>query len=667
MYMMMEPDGRSVLVRRACALVCAWTCAAGATVYYADSEHGDDSADGLSEKTAWRSLDKVNECEYSLKPGDTVLFRRGSVWRGTLYSASGEPGNPVRYGAYGTGPKPCFLGSEDRSRPEHWLDDGGGIWVTRRQVPRKERLVMDFKDGGKWHPSFQEGVKGTFRRTTENGETFWRVTCTERPDSAKSNHLQLWGPAVADRKPLLFTFKARASKPMTLTKPVQVLEPAYPWRSKHVAEIKDGVLPPDGAWRTFTLLLLRNARVRLDNACLHFNIGSDISAGTTFDLMPVSLHEAYLDPYAGFDEKDVGIFICDHGRRWGVKKWARDQLVNELDFWYDIDTDRVFVRLPRNPGEMFRSIELAKRMVVIPHVNLHDIVWDSLAIMYTGGFAFAGSGAKRLTVRNCDMGWIGGSVQHWRTDAKGKRHPVRFGNAVEYWSPAWSNTVERCRIWQVYDAALTPQTSRSPHPIHHITFRDNVIWKCEYSLEYWNHDTRSYTSDIVFEHNTCVDAGGAWSHAQRPDRNGAHVLSYRNPAPCTNIVVRDNVFCRTTERAVRVLDDWRRGAVFSHNLYWVPENGIYRNDALDIPSAKRRKIGKENFFFESGPEEFARYQRVTGMDADSFYGEPQFVDEAKCDYRLRPGSFGTGLATDGGPVGARDMPGPGEDLPLIAR
>ena len=31
--------------------------------------------------------------------------------------------------------------------------------------------------------------------------------------------------------------------------------------------------------------------------------------------------------------------------------------------------------------------------------------------------------------------------------------------------------------------------------------------------------------------------------------------------------------------------------------------------------------------------------------------------EAKRDYRLKPGSFGSDLATDGGPLGARGMPG----------
>ena len=460
--------------------------AAIGAVYYADSNNGDDGLDGLSEATAWRSLEKVNAAP--LNPGDSMLFRRGSVWRGQLDSKSGEPRRPVRYGAYGKGPKPLFLGSDSRSRPEDWVEVCSGLWRTSEPIPQ-----------------------------------------------------------------------------------------------------------------------------------------------------------------------DVGIFICDHGRRWGVKKWSRDELLGELDYWHDEQSRNVFVKFSENPAKVFRSIELAKKGTVISHKGRHDVVWDSLAIMYSGGFAFSGGVAFRLIVRNCDMGWIGGSLQMWK-ETDGKRTPVRYGNAVEYWSPAWSNVVERCRIWQVYDAALTPQTSRSRHPIHHILFRHNVIWQCEYSFEYWNHDPTSYTSDIFFEHNTCVDAGDVWSHAQRPNPNGAHLMSYRNDAPCTNIVVRNNVFCRTTDRVVRVLTDWRSGAVFSHNLYWVPENFVYRYEGKDLPYRVCR-TNETDRVFGAGAKEFARYQKVMNMDTTSLYGEPRFISEKDRDYGLVPGSLGTKAASDGGPVGACDVPG----------
>ena len=42
-----------------------------------------------------------------------------------------------------------------------------------------------------------------------------------------------------------------------------------------------------------------------------------------------------------------------------------------------------------------------------------------------------------------------------------------------------------------------------------------------------------------------------------------------------------------------------------------------------------------------------------GMDAGSLCAAPQFVNPAERDYRLKPGTTGTTLATDGGPVGAR--------------
>ncbi len=58
-------------------------------IYYIDSEDGNDTNAGFSEDSAWKSLSKIDEI--ALLPGDTIKFKRGSRFHGTLYiSDSGE-------------------------------------------------------------------------------------------------------------------------------------------------------------------------------------------------------------------------------------------------------------------------------------------------------------------------------------------------------------------------------------------------------------------------------------------------------------------------------------------------------------------------------------------------------------------------------------------------
>ena len=104
-----------------------------AETWFVDSVHGDDSAVGTSEATAVRSLERANKL--AVKPGDKVLFRRGGLWRGTLYPKSGTPGNPVTYSSYGVGEKPILQQSVDRSRPEDWELIGENLWSTKKRTP----------------------------------------------------------------------------------------------------------------------------------------------------------------------------------------------------------------------------------------------------------------------------------------------------------------------------------------------------------------------------------------------------------------------------------------------------------------------------------------------------------------------------------------------------
>ena len=116
-----------------------------------DSEKGSDTAAGTAEATAWQSLDKVNEAE--LIPGDTVLFKRGGLWRGQLVPQSGSAAARITYGAYGTGAKPLLQGSVSRSRPEEWSEVKPGVWATRPFAPEVKDQAVDLTSAA-WSASF---------------------------------------------------------------------------------------------------------------------------------------------------------------------------------------------------------------------------------------------------------------------------------------------------------------------------------------------------------------------------------------------------------------------------------------------------------------------------------------------------------------------------------
>ena len=54
-------------------------------VYYISAD-GNDSNDGLTEETPWKTLTKINEAfnNKTISNGDTILLKRGDIFKGTL-------------------------------------------------------------------------------------------------------------------------------------------------------------------------------------------------------------------------------------------------------------------------------------------------------------------------------------------------------------------------------------------------------------------------------------------------------------------------------------------------------------------------------------------------------------------------------------------------------
>lgn len=609
------------------ALFCAGAERAVPATFYVDSHAGADTASGSSPETAWRSLERVNG--ETLIPGDKVLFKRGGLWRGNLAPKSGSPEAPLVYGAYGTGAKPILQGSVARDRSDQWQEVKPGIWTTAPWNPKVLNQVQDLSDS-EWTSSFQEEARGTLQRVQEQGFSFNRVTC-ENPGKTR-NLIQLWGPMVKDTSSsLMLRLRVRSTQPFKLeTAEVMLNRPL--WTLAMQGSASKVVIGP--AWQTIEILLLPQARV--EPAYLHINLGAMIPAGAVFDFSPLGLwntNQEKLDPVAA----DVGILILNHGEKWGVKQWTPEAVQAPLDYWYDPELKRVLVASKTNPALAFSSVELALTRHIVNQSSCHDVIYDGLMLRYGAAHGFGGGKTRRITIRNCDLCWIGGGLQHWRKNPPGKDIPVRYGNAIEFWGGAEDHLVESNRIWEIYDAALTNQGSDDDSHQINIIYRHNVIWNSEYSFEFWNRPKVARTENILFEHNTCVDAGYCWSHTQRPDPNGAHLMFYHNPSTTKNVVIRNNIFVNSTEVCLRMENDWRPGLSMHNNLYWQSGKEVVR------------WLIKEHF----STGEFPRYQTETGLDRGSIFAAPLFVDPAARDYRLQPGSPGTGLATDGGPVGAR--------------
>ncbi|MFA6561767.1 MAG: hypothetical protein WCV00_07635 [Verrucomicrobiia bacterium] len=590
--------------------------AVGRTFFVAATS-GNDTNDGFSQNSPWRSLDKVNSAK--LEPGDKVFFKRGDTWRGQLIAQSGKEGAPITYGAYGKGEMPLLLGSVSHNNPRDWHHEGGNIWATAKPTFTELEPLGNFA-ATRWSVHTEGGAKV---RTTKAESTF-ELECSS--NGSKGNHIQFYNSGISVREGDYFTlaFRARCTKPFPI-RSIGLSMQGAPWTSygrRNPAGIEVGFEWTDCAVRFKATKTASDGRIT-------FHLGGALPVGATLCLQPVSWKRFQCNE-AELLSVDVGNIIFDHGKSVGIKKWKTGDLKQQGDYWYDGANWQVMLYSEKNPSELYKSIELALRRHNVDQGGKSHVVYENLGVRYGAAHGFGGGSTHHIVIRDCDIGWIGGG--HQFTTPQGR--PVRFGNGIEFWGEAHDNLVEGCRLWEVYDAALTNQGG-SGNTEANITYRDNVIWNSEYSFEYWNR-AGSKTRNIRFENNTCVNAGYGWGHAQRPDRNGRHLMFYSNPAETTEFYVRNNIFCNATDSALRMMNDWTAGLTMDHNC-WFQSSG-----ALIL-------FLKNSFT----PDQFAGFQKQSRLDAHSIVADPKFVNADQLDFRLAPDSPARKLSTDGGPVGSR--------------
>lgn len=585
-------SGRRVAATAALVVGVAFAVAeAFATDYYVDSKKGSDAASGTSPDEAWKTLRRVSNAK-EIVGGDVVRFRSGRVWREGLAPRSGEKDKPVTYTSYGRGQKPSFWRSVSLAEEKDWIDEGDNIWSTRPTEIKEIGNARELEPAS-WRLHHEQGADVALTQDAGN----FTLECLRAGTSA--SHIQ-WYYApfkVRGGEAIRFSFKASATKPTNLN--VSLMGASSPWPSYGSVS---GVEPVSSDIKEYQIYLQPNRDA--DDARLTFYLGV-MPEGAKLEIFDLKFEDVKID---GLDlSPDVGNIILD-GSAAAFKRWKRDELKTQGDFYYDCLDGRVRFYSEKNPARAYKSLEAARMLHVINLSGVHDAVFDGLDIRYGSAHGFGGSGNERCVIRNCDISWIGGGDQY-REGWSGRM--TRFGNGIEFWANGRDHLVENCRIWEIYDAAITNQGSGTNEE-RNIVYRNNLIWNSEYSFEYWNRDETSITDNVQFVDNVCLNAGFGWGHVQRRDPNGRHLMFYSNTARTTNFVVKGNVFANAKDSLVR------------SDIAWTPEEpnldgNAYWQDDESIPYFlwHNKKYSKD---------EFAEFQKDSGREAN---GEIRRIDVEK--------------------------------------
>lgn len=216
-----------------------------------------------------------------------------------------------------------------------------------------------------------------------------------------------------------------------------------------------------------------------------------------------------------------------------------------------------------NPGSVYDSIEFSERVYLITLPNgSKNITVDNLCLKYGGAHGIAGSEISDLTVKNCEIAFIGGGIMSYSQSSEtGVYTPSRYGNGVEINAACDGYTVENCWIHDIYDAGITHQVGNNHTKtleFKNITYANNLIEKCTYSIEYFAIPSDDYangkTADgNVTMKNVCIEGNimrlagyGFGEQRTLTDWNvAAHIMGwYSAPNAASDFVIKNNIFDR---------------------------------------------------------------------------------------------------------------------------
>ena len=270
---------------------------------------------------------------------------------------------------------------------------------------------------------------------------------------------------------------------------------------------------------------------------------------------------------------DVGAIIFNHGQAVGIRRYEDWEKLEDnikalevnFEYFYDSDNARLYLYLEKNPSEVFYDIEICeKEHILKAKAGCENITIDNLSIKYTGAHGISvGNGVKNITITNCEIGWIGGSLLDSDT---------RYGNAIEFWQGCSNILVENNWVYQCYDTGITHQGGLVQEDI---VIRGNLVEYCTWGIEFWTEDGKENVwKNIVYEDNIVRFAGYGWGMVRPDQKRDAIICGWGNKKDFVvdNFVIKNNIF--DVSKTYMVMQNYEGGIDVSYEgNIWYQHSG----------------------------------------------------------------------------------------------
>lgn len=261
--------------------------------------------------------------------------------------------------------------------------------------------------------------------------------------------------------------------------------------------------------------------------------------------------------------ENVGIIVFEHGKAAGSRKFNKSDLTQNGDFFSD-ETGNLYLYMDSQPAKKYTSIEIGTNSHIfnIPS-NAHDITIDNFTLKYGGAMGVrVSSGVKNITVTNCEIGWVGGSVLEGFGDGT-----VRYGNGIEFWQACENVLVKNNWIYQVYDSGFTHQGNSGKFVVKNLLLTENLIEYCNYAcVEYWAPAEGSHKMENIEYSNNILRFAG-YGHDYTTGQPATLMWTTDNFNDAVNFTIKNNIFDTATKNHVRLIHQGETYPVMSGNTF----------------------------------------------------------------------------------------------------